>query len=222
MSKEPRKTRFIEDDIFEVGIDEAGRGPLFGRVYSAAVVLPNAENFDHSLMKDSKRFTSEKKINEAAQYIKNNAVAWAIGYIDETIIDKINIRQATFKAMHKAIKEVYEKLSTSCDNMRLLVDGNDFKTYMVMSNNNYMPIKHTCIEGGDNKYSCISAASILAKVARDEYINELCCQHENLKNHYGINKNKGYGTKQHLDGIKAHGITKWHRKSYGICKQYCN
>ena len=222
MSKEPRKTRFIDDACLEIGIDEAGRGPLFGRVYSAAVILPDKDNFDHALMKDSKRFTSIKKINEAAQYIKENAIAWGIGYVDEETIDKINIRQATFKAMHLAIKGVLKKVNSSHNEIRLLVDGNDFKTYMVISNNNYIPIKHTCIEGGDNKYSCISAASILAKVARDDYINELCSNHKELIEHYGIDKNKGYGTKKHLDGIHHHGITKWHRKSYGICKQYSN
>ena len=130
MSKEPRKTRFNDDDVFEIGVDEAGRGPLFGRVYSAAVVLPDFENFDHSLMKDSKCFTSIKKINEAADYIKKNAIAWAVAYTDETMIDTINIRQATFKAMHSAIRDVLKKLNVSNEKVRLLVDGNDFKTYM--------------------------------------------------------------------------------------------
>ena len=211
--------RYKEDDIYEIGVDEAGRGPLFGRVYTAAVILPK-DNFDFSNMKDSKRFTSEKKINEVADYIKENALAWSVAYEDENVIDKINIRQATLKAMHKAIKETICKIKS--DNLRLLIDGNDFKPYMMMINNNYTSVKHVCIEGGDNKYSCISAASILAKVERDKYIKDICLKYPKLAENYHINKNKGYGTKQHIDGIKTYGITKWHRKSYGICKDHNN
>lgn len=211
--------RYENDDLFEIGVDEAGRGPLFGRVYSAAVILPK-ENFDFSNMKDSKRFTSEKKINEAAEYIKKNALAWTVAYEDEKTIDKINIRQATFKAMHKAIKFTMEKIKSN--KLRLLIDGNDFKPFMMMINNNYTSVNHICIEGGDNKYSCISAASILAKVERDKYIKDICLKYPKLAENYYIHKNKGYGTKQHIEGIKKHGISEWHRKSYGICKQYDN
>jgi len=212
--------RLIDDDVCEIGVDEAGRGPLFGRVYAAAVILPKSDNLDCSMMKDSKRFTSVKKINEAAQYIKENALAWAVSYEDEKTIDKINIRQATFKAMHSAIRSVIKKIKT--DNIRLVIDGNDFKPYMTMTNNNYHSVSHTCIEGGDDKISCISAASILAKVERDSYIEILCKNNPKLSTYYGINTNKGYGTKKHIDGIKEYGITKWHRKSYGICKEHNN
>ena len=212
--------RLIDDDVYEIGVDEAGRGPLFGRVYAAAVILPKSDNLDCSMMKDSKRFTSVKKINEAAQYIKENALAWEVAYEDEKTIDKINIRQATFKAMHSAIRSVIKKIKNN--NIRLLIDGNDFKPYMIMDNNNYCSVPHTCIEGGDDKISCISAASILAKVERDKYIDTLCQNNPKLSTYYGINTNKGYGTKKHIDGIKQHGITKWHRKSYGICKEHSN
>ncbi len=91
---------------------------------------------------------------------------------------------------------------------------------MQMKEDGLYPVPYVCIEGGDNKYSAIAAASILAKVSRDEYIRELCKEHPKLNENYGIEKNKGYGTKQHLDGIKIHGITEWHRRSYGICKNY--
>jgi ribonuclease HII len=84
-----------------------------------------------------------------------------------------------------------------------------------------LPLKHVCIEGGDNKYCAIAAASILAKTERDKYIQDLCDEYPDLKQKYGIDKNKGYGTKLHIDGIKEHGITKWHRKTYGLCKKYC-
>lgn len=218
MAKENK--RFRDDGVYEIGVDEAGRGPLFGRVYTAAVILPHSDELDCSMMKDSKRFTSVKKINEAAEYIKENALAWAVAYEDEKTIDKINIRQATFKAMHNAIRDVIKKIKS--DNIRLVIDGNDFKPYMTMNKNNYQSVTHTCIEGGDDKISCISAASILAKVERDKYIGVLCQNNPKLSSCYGIHTNKGYGTKKHIDGIKEHGITEWHRKSYGICKEHSN
>jgi ribonuclease HII len=97
-------------NIFEIGVDEAGRGPLFGRVYTGAVILPkNKELFDFSKMKDSKRFHSKKKINEVAEYIKENAISWSVTYADEKVIDDINILQATQKSMHKSILEIMKK-----------------------------------------------------------------------------------------------------------------
>jgi ribonuclease HII len=102
----------------------------------------------------------------------------------------------------------------------LLVDGNDFKPYIRYENELFIPIDHQCIEGGDNKYCSIAAASILAKTERDKYIEKLCDENPELKEKYGIHKNKGYGTREHLMGISNHGITEWHRKTYGVCKFY--
>lgn len=208
--QQPLKPRFHETEthILEAGIDEAGRGPLFGRVYSACVILPSGENssFDHSKLKDSKKFTSKKKLMEVYQYILDNAIDYAIWYEDETSIDNINIRNATHKAMNECIKQ----LKTKPD--YLLVDGCDFT--------DTHKIPYVCIEGGDNLYTPIAGASILAKVARDTYIEELCQEYPYLEEKYGILSNKGYGTKKHLDGIREHGITPWHRKTYGICKNY--
>ena len=208
---------YNDDNIIEIGIDEVGRGPMFGRVYTAAVILPK-EGFDHSKMKDSKKFHSKKKINEVSEYIKENAIAWSIQWEDEKVIDKINIRNATHSAMHKAIKEIYDKENDK--NYVLLVDGNDFKPYIVMKENILEQVSHVCIEGGDNKYTSIAAASILAKVARDAYIDELCVLHPELIEKYDLSNNKGYGTKKHMDGISEHGITEWHRRSFGICKTF--
>jgi ribonuclease HII len=208
---------YNDDNIIEIGIDEVGRGPMFGRVYTAAVILPK-EGFDHLKMKDSKKFHSKKKINEVSEYIKENAIAWSIQWEDEKVIDKINIRNATHSAMHKAIKEIYDKENDK--NYVLLVDGNDFKPYIVMKENILEQVSHVCIEGGDNKYSSIAAASILAKVARDAYIDELCVLHPELIEKYDLSNNKGYGTKKHMDGISEHGITEWHRRSFGICKTF--
>ena len=228
---------FEEEEIMEIGVDEAGRGPLFGRVYTAAVVLPkNTHLFDHTLMKDSKKFHSKKKIQEVAEYIKENAVAWSVTYEDEKSIDEINILQATQKSMHHSISSILShnsdsfnykaKMLSKCGFMpksvHLLIDGNYFNTfsYYNKQTKKIEIVSHVCIEGGDNQYSAIAAASILAKVERDAYIDELCEEHPELAEKYGIDTNKGYGAKKHLDGIKQHGITKWHRKTFGICKTF--
>lgn len=207
-----------DTERIEIGIDEAGRGPLFGRVYTAAVVLPKDFSFDHDSMKDSKKFHSEKKILAAADYIKKNALFWSVTWNDETTIDKINIRQAVLTSMHAAIKNIITQLDNN--NVLLMVDGNDFKPYLNFDpiTNSIKQIDHICLEGGDNKYTNIAAASILAKTHRDAYIKELCTDHPDLSKIYGIDKNKGYGTKQHLEAIREYGSTLWHRKSYGICK----
>ena len=212
-------------NVIELGIDEAGRGPMFGRVYAGVVVLPKDNpNFKFDWMKDSKKFHSKKKIEEVADYIKENCVAWSVEFEDEEKIDEINILQATQSAMHKAIKNVLIKLNTnlSIENILLLVDGNYFKTYSALNKakTKLEIVKHLLVEGGDNKFCSIAAASILAKVERDKYIEELCLENPELVEHYGIDSNKGYGSKKHLDGIKEHGITKWHRKTFGICKEY--
>lgn len=204
-----------DSDVIEVGVDEAGRGPLFGRVYSSAVVLPKT-NFDYSILKDSKKFTSKKKINEAAEYIKENALYWSVSYECEDVIDKINIRRATHQCMHKAIINLIKENNINEEYCLLLVDGNDFtKLYY---NEKY--ISSLTIESGDSSYSSIAAASILAKVERDNYIEKLCELNPELSIKYAINTNKGYGAKKHLEGIKKYGITQWHRKTYGICKNY--
>ena len=204
--------------IIEIGIDEAGRGPMFGRVYAGIVVLPKDNSFNHSQMKDSKKFHSKKKIEQVADYIKKNSIAWAVEYEDEQTIDNINILQATQSAMHKGLRNVLSKLSNiNYDKILILVDGNYFNPFTIL---NGKTIKYKMIEQGDNKYTSIAAASILAKTERDQYIEELCKENPELVERYDINSNKGYGSKKHMDGIKQFGITKWHRKTFGICKEY--
>jgi len=232
------KKCYNEDEkVFEIGVDEVGRGPLFGRVYTAAVILPKDNSFDCSMVKDSKKFHSKKKIDEAAKYIKEHALAWYVSFEDEKTIDEINILQATQTSMHNSILEVrkqYNKLLKEQSNPEnpigegkdysyfLLIDGNYFKpiTYLNKINGKIETFSYTTVEGGDNKYASIAAASILAKVERDKYIDDLCQQNPTLAEHYGIDSNKGYGAKRHLDGIKEHGITIWHRRSFGICKNF--
>jgi ribonuclease HII len=203
----------------EIGIDEAGRGPLFGRLYVAAVVLP--KGFTHKDIKDSKKL-SDKKIRKMAQLIKETAIAWSIQYIENDVIDEINIRQAVFQGMHAAIREITAELADKDpqnDEYFLLVDGNDFKPYMVFNeeHSTYSAMPYKTIEHGDSIYQTIAAASILAKNARDRYIEELCSDYPELSDRYGLIKNKGYGTKRHLEGIQEWGITQWHRKTYARC-----
>jgi ribonuclease HII len=205
---------------YEIGVDEAGRGPMFGRLYVAGAVLPKDDSFHHDWMKDSKKFSSEKKIKTVSDYIKENAISYSIQYIEHDIIDKINIRQSVHRGMHESIREIFTKSNIKRDNTFLLIDGNDFKPYTFYDEDReeICALPHETIEGGDNKYTAIAAASILAKVARDEYIYTLCEEYPQLVERYGLGKNKGYGTKQHLDGIREFGITQWHRKTYGLCK----
>jgi ribonuclease HII len=181
-------------------------------------------------MKDSKKFTNKEKLRETAEYIKQNAVAWNIQYIENDVIDKQNILKCVMLGMHEAIKQVLSKLEeiSATDKaeytrkIMLLIDGNYFTPHIVFDEEtqSVREIPFETIEGGDNKYSSIAAASILAKVARDNYIEELCKDHPELIENYSIDSNKGYGAKKHLDGIKEHGITQWHRKSFGICKKF--
>ena len=222
-----KKFYHSEANIIEIGADEAGRGPMFGRVYAGAVVLPKDDSFDHYKMKDSKKFTSKnnKKIQEVADYIKANAIAWAVEYEDERVIVDINILQATQSAMHKAIRSVVRQIKDlDTNNLFLLIDGNYFKQLTVFnkSNNRIENAKFETIEGGDNKFTSIAAASILAKVERDKYIEELCVENPELIEKYGIDSNKGYGSKTHMDGIRKYGITKWHRRTFGLCKEFAN
>jgi len=195
--------------MLEAGVDEAGRGPLFGRVYVAAAILPQDRSFEHNLMQDSKKISERKRLI-AYDYIRENAIDYAISFVDEQEIDNINIFRATQKGMHAALD------SLNVIPQHVLVDGNHFDTYF--RKQKFIP--YTCIEGGDGKYTPIAAASILAKVARDKYIEGLCDKYENLEEFYNLRKNKGYGTEAHREGIKKHGITQWHRKSFGICKNY--
>lgn len=214
-------------DTIEIGIDEVGRGPLFGRVYASAVVLPKSDEFNHHEMKDSKKFHSKAKIEAVSEYIKQNAIAWSIKYETEDTIDRINILQATQSAMHNCITDIIHQLKEKNSELDLkkiilLIDGNYFKPfiYFNQNTNRFETISYNLIEQGDNKFTSIAGASILAKVERDKYILELCEEHPELKEKYKIHTNKGYGSKQHLDGIKANGITQWHRRTFGICKNY--
>ena len=203
--------QFYEKDKIEVGLDEAGRGCLFGPVCVAGVIWldedPIQDDKDYEI-KDSKK-VSEKKRTLLKDYIKDNAIAYSIQLIHHEDIDKYNILNATMTGMHKCLDEITDLLSIDT----ILVDGNHFDFY---SDNNDNYINHVCVIDGDNTYKSIAAASILAKTYRDEWIHKLVDENPELEK-YDLRNNKGYGTKKHLDAIKKYGITEWHRKSFGIC-----
>ena len=179
----------------EAGIDEAGRGSLAGPVTAAAVIL--GKNFKGKNLDDSKRLSQSKRL-ELRKFIEKNALAYSVAFVSSYQIDKNNILNSTFEAMHKSI----EGLNIEPD--FILVDGNLFKQYR--------DLKYKCIIKGDQKYQNIAAASILAKTYRDEYMSNLHIKFPE----YNWIKNKGYGTKFHIDMITKFGITKYHRKSFQI------
>ena len=204
--------QYLEKDKLELGIDEAGRGCLFGPVSVAGVVWLPTDPIPSIEIKDSKKLSLKKRLL-AYEYILDNSIAHTSILIHHEDIDKDNILKSTLKGMHKCVDNITEQLNIDT----ILVDGNQFNFYM---DKNGECINHKCVIGGDDVYKSIAAASILAKVNRDNYILNLCEEYPELKK-YDIHNNKGYGTKKHLEAIKEYGITKWHRKTFGICKEYC-
>lgn len=186
---------FYTKGLLEAGCDEAGRGCLAGPVIAAAVILPS--NFKHSLLNDSKKM-SEKERFELEPLIKEKALAYAIGIVDNIQIDEINILNASFLAMHRAIEGLKMKPEF------LLIDGNRF--------NPFNGISHACIIKGDGKYKSIAAASVLAKVYRDRLMEEYHTQFPQ----YSWDINKGYPTKKHRQAIEQFGSTSLHRMSFKL------
>ena len=175
------------------GVDEVGRGPLAGPVCAAAVILPKGMVIDG--VNDSKKL-SEKKREKLYEEITKNAVAYSVAFVEPSVIDEINIRMATHKAMQKAVSDLKIKADF------LLVDGNDRIAFD--------GIESEYVVKGDARFECIAAASIVAKVTRDKYMVEM----DSVYPHYGFAKNKGYGTKEHMLGIREYGITDIHRKTF--------
>ena len=181
-----------EGKKFVAGVDEAGRGPLAGPVFAAAVIMDEDKYIPD--IKDSKKM-SEKKREEVFEYIINNAVAYSVCAVSEGEIDEINILNATHKAMNGAV----DSLSVKPD--YVLIDGNSIKN---------MNHPHETVVKGDAKVYCIAAASILAKVSRDRYIREIGDKYPE----YNFGKHKGYGTKEHTEAILKYGPCPIHRKSF--------
>ena len=156
---------------------------------------------------------------EVYNYLIENLDYYSVSYIDENIIDNVNILNASHQAMHKAINGLFEKKGIlDISNILLMIDGNNFKPYCRYLDNEIKQVPHVTIEGGDNKYCSIAAASILAKVEHDKYIDSLCQEYPKLHEYYDLINNKGYGTRKHIEGIKKYGISPWHRKSFSTCK----
>lgn len=182
-------------ELIEAGCDEAGRGCLAGPVYAAAVILP--PDFIAGELDDSKKLTHKQRVS-LRQIIEKEAVAWAVASVDNNEIDEINILNASFLAMHRAIAKL------AIQPRYLSIDGNRFKAYP--------DIPHSCIIKGDGKYLNIAAASILAKTHRDEYMDSLSDEYPV----YQWQQNKGYPTKVHRSAALCHGLTPYHRKTFSI------
>ena len=200
--------RFYKQDSIEIGIDEAGRGCLIGPVCVSGVIMGDIESTPPPYpIRDSKK-CSPKIRNILREYIETNSIAYSVQLINTEDIDKLNILNATLKGMTQCVDDIRKQLDID----RILVDGNQFTIYMT---ENFEPIEHICIPKGDDKFINIAAASILAKEYHDDYINNLVNENQHLLN-YNLLKNKGYGTKDHMNAIKEYGITKWHRKSFKL------
>ena len=186
---------YLNKELIEAGCDEAGRGCLAGAVYAAAVILP--KDFKNELLNDSKQLT-EKQRYALREVIEKEALAWAVGIVSPGEIDKINILNASFLAMHRAVDRLQLRPQ------HLLIDGNRFRPYDGIS--------HQCIVKGDGKMMSIAAASILAKTHRDEFMKRI---HEEFPQ-YGWNVNKGYPTKAHREAIARFGATPYHRHTFRL------
>lgn len=206
-------------ECIEVGVDEVGRGSLIHDVVAGAVIMPCEYDEDDCFIhrvRDSKK-CSKKELKELAEYIKNVALAWGIGCASKDEIEQHNISKATMLAMHRALDEVYKQVAFD----KILVDGNMFKPYLslcINDDDSTEYIQHECIVEGDKTCISIAAASIIAKVERDETIIKLYNSNPIYTN-YGWNTNFGYGTKKHFDAIAKYGITTHHRKTF--LKNYC-
>ena len=193
-----------------IGVDEVGRGTLFGNVVSAAVILPLEFPDDtYKQIKDSKKL-SFKKREMLSEYIKKHAITYGIGIASPEEIDNINILHATMRAMNRALNEAYKKKEFN----KIIIDGNYFKGYSPPGYDKDI-IEHECIIQGDTKFLNIAAASIIAKNYHDNEILELLKKNPEL-NKYGLKTNMGYATKVHRNAIKEFGLTELHRKSFNI------
>lgn len=185
----------FQHELIEAGCDEAGRGCLAGPVFAAAVILPH--DFEHELLNDSKQLSEEVRY-ALRDEIEQKAIAFAVASVDNIEIDEINILNASFLAMHRAVEKLHLQPQF------LLIDGNRF--------NKHQTIPHQCIVGGDGKYFSIAAASILAKTYRDDYMKQIALHHPEYEWH----SNKGYPTIKHRKTILQIGYTPYHRRTFRV------
>lgn len=190
-----------------VGVDEAGCGPAFGDLVASAVILPDDCSIE--ALADSKKLT-EKKRNDLYKKIiaQENKCAYGIGIVSNVEIDTKGLAWARRAVFHRALDNLEQKGYSSSDMKHIIVDGTIFQQWK--------GVTYECMIKADGKIPCVSAASIIAKVTRDALILDICTQYPDLVDKYKLNKNKGYLTKDHIDGIREHGLTDFHRKSYNI------
>jgi len=198
MSKEIHLLNHMHEGLIEAGCDEAGRGPLVGPVFAAAVILP--EDFFHPLLNDSKQMT-EKARETLREVIEREAVAWAVEPVSAAEIDEINILNASITGMQRSVLRLDPKPQF------LLIDGNKFKPF-----DTYKFTDYATVVKGDGKYAPIAAASVLAKTHRDEYMRKLAAEFPE----YGWERNMGYPTAEHINAIRRYGLTPHHRKSFHV------
>ena len=194
----PNLKAYCEAGRLEAGCDEAGRGPLAGPVYCAAVILP--PDFFHPLLNDSKQM-SQKAREELRPIIEREAVAWAVEAVSAREIDQLNILWASVTGMQRAVLRLAPRPDF------LLVDGNKFRPFGPYGSNDYRTVVH-----GDATYASIAAASVLAKTYRDDFMRQLALEYPQ----YGWERNMGYPTAEHIEAIRRHGYTPWHRKSFHV------
>ena len=195
MSKSIHLQPYFNESFIEAGCDEAGRGPLAGPVYAAAVILP--KDFFHPLLNDSKQMNKKNRLL-LREIIEKEAITWAVEAIDAAEIDEINILNASIVGMQRAVGHL--KIRPEF----LLIDGNKFKPFE--------DIPYQTIVGGDAKYASIAAASVLAKTYRDEFMEKIAKDYPE----YGWERNMGYPTKEHIEAIRKYGYTPWHRMSFHV------
>jgi ribonuclease HII len=186
---------YFQEDLIEAGCDEAGRGCLAGPVFAAAVILPR--DFSHEVLTDSKQL-GERDRYSLREYIENEAIAYAVAQVDHHEIDRINILNASFRAMHLALEKL--KIHPGF----ILVDGNRFKPYG--------DIPYQCVIKGDSRYFSIAAASVLAKTYRDDYMQEIAAEYPQ----YEWSSNKGYPTIKHRDAVITYGMSPYHRRTFRV------
>jgi ribonuclease HII len=200
--------RFPDEAVFEVGVDESGRGSVISVVVAGAAIMPpltaitnEADRKLYLAITDSKKVTKQRR-DILVEFIKRVAVAWGVGIVDAEEIDEINILQATYKAMHQALDAV----ARTHDIQKILVDGNRFKQYR--------DIPHTCIIKGDANVLSIAAGSIIAKTTHDDIIQTLVSSDPDMYSKYDLLNNMGYATKRHIQAIQTHGLTPKHRRTF--------
>lgn len=201
--------RHHDDDCVEFGVDEVGRGCLFGPVCTCCVYVPNDVVIPTDLkIRDSKKTTPRQR-EKIMEFLRNTPeIKYNVCLIDNNRIDEVNILQATYDGMHKSISEM------GIEPEHLVIDGNRFRIYQ---NKSGEIIPHCCVKQADDKYLHVSIAANIAKYTRDKWISTICEENPVLNEYYSMGSNKGYGTKAHMTGIKEYGITKYHRTSFSPC-----